>query len=362
AGALPDSFQQFRSDFAALEIPLRSNYRSSPDLVRIQQIVARAIDAGVAEAEACTEQAIEGEVAQIWNFPNNITEAQQIASWLVGDIQRRGTSTRDYALLVKQTTNLFEDQLSVALNKKNLQLRNEDKRIGKITLQDLLVDELVQISIAILKVATLPRAPEAWSIASQAVLRLRGIDPDNDVGCQKTERQLKAFIDRLRVFTQKTVPHPKYVGVILDNLIKFLDPPALSRAYLQYSTGDNLAIAIEGLRLHLTDSTRSTSTWTACLDAFEGENCISLMTVHKSKGLEYDTIIFVGLDDKTWWSHTKGNTEGTAIFFVALSRAKQRIVFTFCSTRGPRDLVDDLYTLLREAGVPEVEYSITPDT
>lgn len=33
----------------------------------------------------------------------------------------------------------------------------------------------------------------------------------------------------------------------------------------------------------------------ACLDASEGANPIPIMTVHKSKWLEYDTIIFVGL-------------------------------------------------------------------
>ena len=27
-----------------------------------------------------------------------------------------------------------------------------------------------------------------------------------------------------------------------------------------------------------------------------------MMTIHKSKGVEYDTIIFVGLDDRAWWN------------------------------------------------------------
>jgi superfamily I DNA/RNA helicase len=50
------------------------------------------------------------------------------------------------------------------------------------------------------------------------------------------------------------------------------------------------------------------------------------MTVHKSKGLEYQTILFVGLDDKMWWSHKVGCYEGRATFFVGLSRAKQRAI------------------------------------
>ena len=65
-------------------------------------------------------------------------------------------------------------------------------------------------------------------------------------------------------------------------------------------------------------------------------------------------IIFVGLDDQTWWSHTPDNPEGLATFFVALSRAKQRAIFTFCQERGQRQRVANLYDLLSAAGVPEL--------
>ena len=94
--------------------------------------------------------------------------------------------------------------------------------------------------------------------------------------------------------------------------------------------------------------------WTDCLDRFEGVNQIPLMTVHKSKGLEYDTILFVGLDDAMWWSYSPRNPEGIATFFVALSRAKQRAIFTFCRARGDRTRIADLYRLLRDAGVAEM--------
>lgn len=79
-----------------------------------------------------------------------------------------------------------------------------------------------------------------------------------------------------------------------------------------------------------------------------------MMTVHKSKGLEFDTIVFLGLDDRAWWAHTPGDPEGVAAFFVALSRAKQRAIFAFCQQRGQRNNVAELYQLLTAAGVPEI--------
>lgn len=75
------------------------------------------------------------------------------------------------------------------------------------------------------------------------------------------------------------------------------------------------------------------------------------MTIHKSKGLEYHTVIFVGLDDGAWWSFANDKKEATAGFFVAFTRAKQRVIFTYCASRGNRTKIADLYNLLTNAGV-----------
>lgn len=75
------------------------------------------------------------------------------------------------------------------------------------------------------------------------------------------------------------------------------------------------------------------------------------MTIHKSKGLEYHTVMFVGLDDKAWWSFANDSLEATAGFFVAFSRARQRVVFSYCASRGDRKQIAPLYDLLKKAGV-----------
>ena len=46
--------------------------------------------------------------------------------------------------------------------------------------------------------------------------------------------------------------------------------------------------------------------------------------------------------------------EGLSTFFVALSRAKQRAIFTYAG--GGRIKVRDLYELLARAEVPEIDY------
>ena len=77
-----------------------------------------------------------------------------------------------------------------------------------------------------------------------------------------------------------------------------------------------------------------------------------LMTIHKSKGLEYHTVVFLALDDQAWWSFKNQPEEGKATFFVAFSRAKRKVVFTYCEGRGDRRNISSLYDILEFAGVP----------
>ena len=356
AGARPDAVPRFLNDFGAQRIQLLMNYRSSPDLVRIQLVVARALDAGVIEAQAHAARLIDGDVAQIWNFGAVAAEATQLANWIAADIRARGIRPRDYCLLVRQTAHRFEEDLQAPMLTAGLRIRNESRELGRMSLQDLLVEEATRIGVAILRLGARRQAPESWSIASKAILLLRDANSDDENACRLAETSLVEFIETLR--TQMTEAPPSRDGAVrlAHQLFTFLDLAALSRAFAEYAVGETLEIAVEAFQIHLSNSAADGEDWNECLDTFEGLNSVPLMTVHKSKGLEYDTILFVGLDDRMWWSHVRGNPEGIATFFVALSRAKQRAIFTFCQARGKRDGVADLYQLLADAGVPESDF------
>jgi superfamily I DNA/RNA helicase len=86
----------------------------------------------------------------------------------------------------------------------------------------------------------------------------------------------------------------------------------------------------------LDESLTDAESWSGALDRFEGKNQVPLMTIHKSKGMEFHTIIFFGLDNQSWWSLTPNRAEELNSFFVAFTRAKQRAFFTCCEARGGR--------------------------
>jgi len=79
------------------------------------------------------------------------------------------------------------------------------------------------------------------------------------------------------------------------------------------------------------------------------------MSIHKSKGLEYDTVIIMGFDEESWWAHRAGtNEDGKTYLFVALSRAKQRILLLSCQERGFTTGIKYLEELIMGAGFEQV--------
>ena len=355
AGARVDAFEQFEVEFHATPHTLLFNFRSSPDLVRIQHVVAQALDVGAIETHSRALQQLDEEVVQVWNSRTRRGEGLYLARWLAEDMTRRGKRPRDYALLVRQKADEFEAELAPPFAAAGLGLRNESHALGRTTLQDLLADEISNVVLALLRLGARRRDAGAWNCASSAILLLRAADTDDELACHKVDIELTSFLVELRGAMAADGPNPESAAAVGLRAFAFLDEAAIARTYIQYGRNDFLAVIKEAFLLHLSQCAVGAADWSACLLAFDGVDKIPMMTVHKSKGLEYDTIAFVGLDDQSWWSHTAGNPEGIATFFVALSRAKQRAVFLFCQARGRRERVADLFQLLTAAGVREIE-------
>ena len=120
----------------------------------------------------------------------------------------------------------------------------------------------------------------------------------------------------------------------------------------QYATGD----LFEGIRkasvAFLIECAETTTSWSAAIDRFRGVGQIPLLTITKSKGLEYDIVVLLGLNDDEWWSFRKDVEEGHSVFFVAASRARERLLMTRTRTDRNRK-IEEIFSLLRGANVVE---------
>ena len=354
ANAMDHPFDIFKSDFKAKSTPLLNNYRSSPELVRIQHILAQALDASAVKAVSKTKVTIDGDSCAIWNFSSPDIEAVRLADHIENSITSLDLFPRDFVLLVRQKAADYADSLASAFSDRGLGLRNEAASVGSIALQELLTEPVSHVFIRILRVATSERAGISWSECQKAISSLRGIDSDEEVVQTRLSHELDCFC---REF-QHSYPYPvdgeEEARKVVEAVQNFVGRDRLISAHYAYRQGNWFDKVTEAVIKHLCVSAADAYDWTETLDAYEGVHSVPLMTIHKSKGLQYHTVIFVGLDDSAWWSFTKDPIEGTAGFFVAFSRAEQRVIFTYCPSRGGKSKIATLYELLKSSGVEPV--------
>ena len=129
--------------------------------------------------------------------------------------------------------------------------------------------------------------------------------------------------------------------------------------FRQYRSGNFLTKVINDFSDILQTSLDTFSSAYDAVNDVIGVDVVPAMTIHKSKGLEFHTVIFLGLEDSQWWAFANQADEEIRSFFVAFSRAKERVYFTFSNVRDGRwgrkfqqkAQIDDLYTILQRAGV-----------
>jgi len=354
AMAMDDPFSVFEADFGAIRTPLHNNYRSSEDLVRIQHVLAKALDDHAVAPVSKAATTIPDTSCAIWDFSSPQIEATKIAAFVASEMTTHGLAPRDFVLLVRQKAEDYAELLVPAFKAVGLSLRNEAGQVGSVSLQELLHEEVSEILVAILRLAMTQRAGRHWSSCQDELARLRGIDPEDDAGLTRFAAQLDAFARKLAAAHLSPPATSGEAQALVDAVLDFVGRDRIIAACPAYGQGDWFAKVIEATALHLHASSEGGRGWSDALDSFEGLHAVPLMTIHKSKGLEYHTVIFVGLDDGAWWSFSNDQFEATAGFFVAFTRAKQRVVFTYCASRGARRQIADLYKLLADAGVESV--------
>lgn len=116
----------------------------------------------------------------------------------------------------------------------------------------------------------------------------------------------------------------------LDNINELLNGiQEFAETAQEEDTDFRLATYLENVAL-LTDLDKDTQ---------EEQNHVSLMTVHAAKGLEFNNVFIVGLEEKLFPSNMGGELtqknleEERRLFYVALTRARNQVCLSFAITR-----------------------------
>lgn len=115
--------------------------------------------------------------------------------------------------------------------------------------------------------------------------------------------------------------------------------------------------------LFFTEYAETHREWNLAIENFCGKNSVPIMTIYKSKGLEYSAVYFIGLEESAFWNFKNQLEADRWTFFVALSRAKEAVIFTFCKQRTGmkypvqrHNIINEFFDLLQRPGVAEVNH------
>ncbi len=353
AGAMNNAFDEFTADFNAVRRALLRNWRSHEALVAVQHVIAQRIDPDVEEVEARGELEVEGDTAAIWRFDSRDQEAAQIARWIRSEVDGGRVAPHDVAILVRMRANIVENELAPVLRDNGLTLRNLARNVGGIAIQDLLAEPLTEVLLPLLQLGASARNPDAWNATQDRLQALAGISPEDDTGQERLQREIGEFSGKLRQTMRDEPPDPAVAERLFAQALDFVEVERLRQAYPEYRRDADFQRVRNGFRILLQECVENAADWSGVLDRFEGKGQVPLMTIHKSKGLEFHTMIFFGLDAQTWWSLSPERGEELNSFFVAFTRAMQRAFFAYCSERG--NAIDWLEQILLPAGVEQVD-------
>lgn len=355
AGARKTVFKDFEEEFKAERQKLIMNHRSAPRLVDLQ----RKMYASLNESD-CTIY-----TSDKWD-PNDGTvllliaededaEANEIAKHISKQIDS-GIEPNKLCILCKQLPLNYVHKIITELSKHQIRARIENDY------QDLIKEPIVEMLIAILRLAVDNKHPHEWDLLVSTTAELWNIGSlqSND-DYFKMQDALGVEIEQLRKMI-KNVVRKKDFEALIQHTIQFWGINRIKALFPTYRQGTYLDDVIESFQSYMWIELENTHlNWMLAIENFEGLHSVPIMTIHKSKGLEYETVYFVGLEDSAFWNFKNQPEEDRCAFFVALSRAKKEIVFTFCKHRftfknpiQSHDQINEFFELLQAPGVATI--------
>lgn len=362
AGAQADNFGHFKRDFldggapaGQSHITLSVNYRSNARIVEILNTLKKRLAPDEPDFRpARPAPALPPEqTCAVLVSPDSYTEAVALAKFIAVQV-KDGLGPRDFGLLIRQKAVDWEKRISPAFAAEELVVRNEDRDVGGASIQDLMTEPYAVAVSDALELLLRKRGGAVWARVIDVLGALEGIIEDED-----PERMQEIAIALDQFHSAYAVPDPDgavtadEVSALLDRIEEFFGLGRLKGLGGQYQQGDFFERVRNATRSFLKECATASTSWRSALTRYRGDEQVPLMTITKSKGLEYDVVVLLGLDDNDWWSFQKNPDEGHSTFFVAASRARERLFMTFC--KGQRTAkISEIYALLDAAGVKTI--------
>ena len=353
AGANPDIFQDYKLDFKANEYQLLMNHRSVPKLIEFQKEVHQILNSNHSSIQTNNYPEFqEGEIT-LFEFENESLEAELIANDIESKIQG-GIRPSEICILAKQKVDDYSSKLITTLSSKGIKARIENEY------QELLKDPTCNLLLDLISCSQGKRDPLIWENISNFYGNINGIDEFTDeLILAKSYKEIDNIVSDITYLISNVIPNEESMLKLIDCIIEKIDEKRIISNFSTYNGKSDLDIIVKNFsKLLYKEYSQTQGEWLDTVSSFKGENSIPIMTIHKSKGLEYEVVYFLGLEDSAFWSFNDQPEEDKSAFFVALSRAKSHLIFTYCKLRNnsPQNNrnINEIYSLLTQSNLVDV--------
>lgn len=320
AGALDGIFQAFVADFAATPLNMYRNFRSKPRLLRVQNEIIRKLD----PASVMPDEQLAGDEGEVfaWRFEDSRKEAEYLADLINGWIRTEQLPPAEIAVLIRNQLDLYADHLMAALEARGVPFRNEQQ------MQDITVEPAARLIVDYLSCLYGQREPKAW------IRLMNQLIPFADEDIQSNARK---NLDRLIKQQRKEAAVAELIAEPFSGwwecvraFLKQVSIETLVSLSPDYESRDRLKEVVRDTRVRIEELLKLEPDLPKALERFSDDQAVRILTIHKSKGLEFDSAIIMAVEKEIFFGD---QDENRCAYFVGVSRAKRRLVLTHTDQR-----------------------------
>lgn len=351
AGAMPDAFNRFETDYRPMTTSLLMNHRSAPRLVDLQRLLYDSLGESPLPVKASSRWDLEDGEVQLLMMHDDESETCTVADMIMRRIHQ-GTPPEEICIICKQKVREYAVGLEERLSSEGIKICSD------VHFLDIRFDAAATFLLLFVKKSLGSCLPSEATIVSDGVFSIFGRSSDTtfEEHYEDTRRVGEVHKRVARILEQGVSAETFYAA--LDCVVELFGRRSFTEAYPNYQIDGSLEKEIKILGQTLFNEYQSCCSIAKAIDVLLGKDVIPAITIHKSKGLEFDYVFFLGLEDSAFWSFKKQKQEDRCAFFVALSRAKKGIAFTFCRQRNRRPQsnrdINEFFEVLVQPGIAEV--------
>lgn len=323
AGALEGIFQTFAADFNAQSLNLYQNFRSAPRLRRMQNAMVRTMDpaAAVPDADIVGSDGL----VEVHQFGTDVQEAEGITNLIRQLVQHDGTSLSEIAVLVSKQQSLYCQKLTSALDAAGIPYREEDAS------QDLASEPVARLIVDFLQTVASATEVAPHRRLLDLLVFSSGLDEEHEHQELSRWNRLIASTRAEIIDGTTDLRDATDLNALVDRLLSAVGRDKVVSMSSDYASAERLNGLITDTieRAHGLMSVAASPA--VALAAFSGDEAVRIMSIHKSKGLEFDAVFILGVEDQTFWGELPAEQSA---YFVGISRARKSLFLTHCDQRS----------------------------